>query len=299
GNDTIPLCENFFYYDVQGLNASFYGMALPENEEATYSWAFGDGASGEGAETAHAYASDGTYQVTLTTTSGDDCTASSFEFLYIGNDSTGGGNDTIYGCQNYFYYDVEGLSASFFGLVLPENDDATYTWTFGDGTSGEGAEIVHEYAEEGTYEVSLFTTSGGDCEAISYEFVFIGDDSTGGGGNDTIWNECENYFYYTANDFDVNFYGISFSQDDDVAFYWEFGDGSFGEAANIEHQYAQAGLYIVTLTTVSSDTCVYSSTQAIQIGGDNGGQDIWGSVFADGNPLDYGFVTMFSADRIP
>ena len=88
------------------------------------------------------------------------------QFFYPGNyelyfsfeicsDSAGGGNDTITDCENFFYYDVNGLVANFNGMVYPEDEEATYSWSFGDGTSGDGALISHEYAAEGEYTVTL------------------------------------------------------------------------------------------------------------------------------------------------
>ncbi len=41
----------------------------------------------------------------------------------------------------------------------PENDTLTYQWVFGDGNSDStGVQVVHEYAEEGEYIVTLVVT---------------------------------------------------------------------------------------------------------------------------------------------
>src|SRR5205085_3529167 len=39
--------------------------------------------------------------------------------------------------------------------VDPDGDALTYRWDFGDGSSGEGAQVQHTYATGGTYPVIL------------------------------------------------------------------------------------------------------------------------------------------------
>lgn len=41
------------------------------------------------------------------------------------------------------------------GSLLPESEIASYTWTFGDGSSGSGKIVTHEYSKPGRYLVEL------------------------------------------------------------------------------------------------------------------------------------------------
>ena len=286
GNDSIS-CENYFYYDIEGTTVNFTGVAYPE-ENVSFSWTFGDGSSGDGMEISHEYTTDGLYEVTLTTLDGNNCTALSMEFLIIGQDTTGGGNDSTL-CENFFYYEASGNTAMFYGISYPE--DASFSWDFGDGTTGEGMEISHEYSNEGMYEVSLVTTAGNNCTAMSMDLVFIGQDSTGGGNDSTL---CENFFYYEANGNSAMFYGMSYPED--ALFSWDFGDGNSGEGMEISHEYTNEGMYMVTLTTTANDSCTAISMQEVYIGETISGQEIFGTVYAGNNPLDYGLVLIFSAN---
>ncbi|BDZ45973.1 hypothetical protein GCM10025866_18820 [Naasia aerilata] len=65
-----------FTSTVNGLTASLNGSTSsdPGGSIAAYAWQFGDGTTGTGATTSHAYATAGTYQVTLTVTDNQGAT---------------------------------------------------------------------------------------------------------------------------------------------------------------------------------------------------------------------------------
>jgi len=65
-----------FTYSCSGLSCDFdaSGSYDPDGTITTYSWDFGDGKTGSGEMTTHAYASEGTYSVVLTVTDDDSAT---------------------------------------------------------------------------------------------------------------------------------------------------------------------------------------------------------------------------------
>ena len=210
-----------------------------------------------------------------------------FDFT-VCTDPGNGGNDTIEDCQNFFYYDTQNLTINFFGMVFPQDDNTTYTWNFGDGTSGTGIEIAHEYAADGDYEVTLNTVSGDDCSASSTQIIFFNN-----GGNDTI-EDCQNFFYYDIQNLSVNFFGMAYPQNDNTIYTWEFGDGITAEGMETTHTYTQEGEYEVILTTTLGD-CIATSSQTIILGENTGDFTLFGNVYVDNTPLDYGIVIMHSA----
>lgn len=67
-----------------------------------------------------------------------------------------------------------GNSVEFTGW-LDSGVPATFDWNFGDGTSGTGSPIVHDYPGPGIYYVTLITTTQDQCVAVSTQDIIVGD----------------------------------------------------------------------------------------------------------------------------
>lgn len=116
-----------------------------------YSWDFGDGSSaGTGATPSHAYATPGTYTITLTVTGSEGLTAS------VSHTLTVVGAPVAIPALSTTHL-VAGSPVSFNGSSSTGGISA-YAWTFGDGATGSGASPSHTYARAGTYTVTLTVT---------------------------------------------------------------------------------------------------------------------------------------------
>jgi subtilisin family serine protease len=74
-----------FTFSCTGLSCSFDGLAStdPDGTIVSYAWTFGDGAGASGPTSSHAYASGGTFPVTLTTTDDDGATGVSSQSVVV------------------------------------------------------------------------------------------------------------------------------------------------------------------------------------------------------------------------
>ncbi len=122
----------------------------PNGSVTGYAWTFGDGGTATGATASHTYAADGTFPITLTITDSSSQTASSTQPVTVAN-----GAPTA-----AFTSSCATLTCSFDGSASSDADGTvdSYSWEFGDGTTGSGATASHDYAAAGTYQVRLTVT---------------------------------------------------------------------------------------------------------------------------------------------
>ncbi|WP_331953118.1 PKD domain-containing protein [Pengzhenrongella sp.] len=141
----------------------------PDGTIASYAWTFGDGATGAGVSASHAYATAGTYPVTLTVTDNDggittiahDVVVAAPNALPTASFTATGGSLTA---------SVDGSGSS-----DPDGTIAAYAWTFGDDGTGTGPTATHTYATGGTYPVTLTVTDDAAATgSITHDVVVAG-----------------------------------------------------------------------------------------------------------------------------
>src|SRR5690606_4705356 len=105
---------------------------------ATYHWDFGDGNSSSAIKPTHIYITPGTFDVTLTITTGSGCTKTTTFKEAVRAGIKPGANFTV-GSSNVCAFQP----VSFTDLSTGESDQ--WLWDFGDGTTGVAQHPVHEY----------------------------------------------------------------------------------------------------------------------------------------------------------
>jgi PKD repeat protein len=120
-----------------------------------------------------------------------------------------------------------------------------YSWNFGDGTSGTGMNLTHQYRSINTYNVTLTVTDTRGATAFLTKAVtvlpgtppsatFTTSPSTPGVEQDVFFNATQS----------TPAAGRSI-----VSYEWSFGDGEFGSGVVVTKKYHAPGSYVVQLTT--------------------------------------------------
>jgi len=163
-------------------------------------------------------------------------------------------------CQADFEWQMlEGNNVQFFNTSIPEN---TFTnWSFGDGTGSEEPNPVHQFAEQGVYEVCLLIYNDElNCEDQICKEVFVGNN-----GN------CEAFYNWMPapnNPMAIIFNNESFGNGE-ISYLWDFGDGHFSEQANPDHLYSEPGIYEVCLQIFAGD-CQDTYCSPVDVGNGQG-----------------------------
>ncbi|OFY17016.1 MAG: hypothetical protein A2X11_01430 [Bacteroidetes bacterium GWE2_42_24] len=234
-------------------------------------WDFGDGTTSTEQNPLHIFPNEGSYQVCLSITGADsNCFSDYCRQVWVGN--------TAPGCRAmFYYYPADSLNQSnniqFADQSLGNSTE--WLWNFGDGITSTGQNPLHLYQQPGIYHV---------CLAISNPTAQCYDTVCHEVSVNAILDSCENVFSASVSGLTATFDG-SMVSGDTASFTWEFGDGYTATGNQVAHTYIIGGLYTVTLTTVSTRGCVFSSASMIFLGDTALVQTIQGTIRAGSLPV--------------
>ncbi|MBL4707778.1 MAG: PKD domain-containing protein [Flavobacteriales bacterium] len=153
----VNICSAYFSYSANSNGVvNFTNQSNPLNAASLYiDWNFGDGtANSSSIHPTHTYAASGTYTVTFNYyDSLTNCSA-----VYTDNVVV------LIGAQNNCNasYTIAVDSSLAFGVILYNTSSNfashSYSWDFGDGTTGSGRTPIHQYLSFGSYVVCLTIT---------------------------------------------------------------------------------------------------------------------------------------------
>lgn len=233
------------------VNVIFTNTSFPP--ATSYSWNFGDPASGASntsglTNPTHVFATNGTYPVLLTATTG--------------------------ACQDTeavtFYVQPETASFTMTGDSVCFNDTVFFTntsfppptlvaWNFGDPASGPNNTSTilnpfHVFSGTGSYTIQLIATSN-NCTDTTSKSIYVRSLPNVSFTNSDSTN-CSPVWL-------VNFFG---SGTNIATWSWNFGDGSaLDTTQNPPHYYTTAGIYNVTLNVIDIYGCKNSSIHVSDI----------------------------------
>jgi gliding motility-associated-like protein len=214
-----------------------------------YSWDFGDGTTGTGANPAHTYTTPGTYSILLTVTNGAGCVQTAVQNAYIIARPVAKANFTA--SQSYFC--SAPAIVNFSNIATGGSSPYTVNWDFGDGGTGFGGSISHTYATGGVFTVKQVVTDIYGCTDTIINSNLINVVGT----LPTILSPTAVCQKAKAN-FTNSTLGYSSTS-------WDFGDGNTDPTSNsADHYYENAGTFTVTMTTLIAG-CVKTVSKTIQV----------------------------------
>jgi PKD repeat protein len=121
----------------------------------SYQWDFADGTVGSGATISHVFETPGVFGVSLTIIDNDGAAVSSAAVITVEEDPNAVSNVLPTALINATPNDDGSITFDAYDSEDPDGTIQTYTWDFGDGSSGSGLSVVHDYAAAGNYTVTL------------------------------------------------------------------------------------------------------------------------------------------------
>jgi PKD repeat protein len=169
--------------------------------------------------------------------------------------------DTIAGSASP---DVPG-EVVFYGMGAdPDGGPVTYTWDFGDGTSSTEREPFHTYTSWGVFDVSLTVTDDDDQTCQATLRVVMDDGGENQPDAPGVWVEPLDLVVETGQE-------AIFTSDaldllgQDLAYHWDFGDGTTSSESEPFHTYMEAGRYPVTLTAAGPDGATSAASVSLYV----------------------------------
>jgi PKD repeat protein len=239
------------------VNFNASGSSDPDDSIVSFQWDFGDGRSDSGEKVTHKYKTAGTFTVvlvvqdnsgnrdstsqTVSVTEGDSPTAS---FVY--SPTNPAENEIIY------FNALESED--------PDGDVVSFDWDFGDGTTGTGETVTHQYGSSGSFTVLLKVTDDDGNVDTTIQTISIGDNEI----------PVASFTYSPSNpavDQDIYFNAQDSSDPDGsiVSYEWDLGDGTTNSGVSVTHRYGSSGTYTVYLRVTDNSGNTDSTTQTITV----------------------------------
>ncbi len=200
-------------------------------------WLFGDGSSSSQQNPKHAYQDTGYFDITLIVwDNGCPDTLKFSQYIHISPPIAVFTVDNDCGSSRTKTFSDHSIGAD------------TWQWTFGDGGSSSQQNPVHNYADTGSYAVTLTVTNFvTGCSHTTTATILILNERADFTASDTVICKGSTIDFAARN---IKAANIS-------SYYWDFGDGSQTTSASdsVKHTYLKEGKYTVKLVITNILSC--------------------------------------------
>ncbi len=215
----------------------------------SWSWSFGDNATSSLQNPTHIYSTNGSYTVTLTTTSNLGCQSTLTKTIIINSKPIVQFNTvTLSGCTplNVVFGDVSSTASG-----------STYNWSFGDNSISNIKSPTHVYSINGSFTVKEVVVAPGGCSDSLIKTGYINVLSAITPSFSEV-NRCSNSSTLFKDNSVISSGTIT-------TWNWDFGNGSSSSIQNPSFVYTSPGKYTVKLTATSNQGCSNSFVKDVVI----------------------------------
>lgn len=215
-----------------------------------WNWDFGDATTSTLQSPIHIYSTLGTYTITLLVRNlitGCSYTSTKTERI-ISEYADFTATDTIICKTNTITFTAIGSDSA---------NISSYQWTFGDGGSGTGHSVSHNYTVSGFYDVTLIMTDLNGCIDTLTRLKFVRVNGPIAGFNIPTSGFC------LLSSVDFTDLSVSDGIHPITQWIWRWGDGIIDTLTSgpFQHTYATPGVYTVTLIVTDNNGCSDSLTR--------------------------------------
>jgi PKD repeat protein len=139
----------------------------------------------------------------------------------------------------------------------------SYSWDFGDGTSGIGLTTTHQFRTAGTFSVTLTVTDPRGASATKANSILVAPPTPPTAAftvSPTPAPANVDVFFNASGSRAVGA-GRTIT-----SYTWAFGDGSSGSGVTTSHKFAGVGTFSITLTVTDDAGATAQATQTLQVG---------------------------------
>ncbi|MCB9234831.1 MAG: PKD domain-containing protein [Bacteroidia bacterium] len=195
-------------------------------------WDFGDGSTGTGSGYIHTYPGAGTYTACLTIWNSTTCADTICQQVVVPGVPAS--------CNAQFTWSGTSLGKNFTNTSA-SGPVTSILWDFGDGGTGIGNSVSHNFPAAGSYNVCMILNTSNCSDTICHTVNVAGCSAN---FNSTV----------TGANGNVNFTNSS-STGSSPVYSWDFGDGGSSSLTNPSHVYANPGTYNVCLSFLDATGC--------------------------------------------
>ncbi|MGO2806675.1 MAG: PKD domain-containing protein [Glutamicibacter arilaitensis] len=238
----VPQASMEISLDGLKLTVDGSGSADVEGGELSYAWDFGDGQTASTAVAEHAYAAEGSYELTLTVTDAQGATGTTTQEVTVQEANTA---PVAMVSSVITDLSVE-LDAS--ASTDADGEIVSYEWNFADGTTATGPVVEHTYAATDVYLITLVLTDNDGAQTTEEILVQVFEAGL---------KDPTPAFVSSTDQLELTV-DASESKNPEIGgeitgYEWDFGDSGTASGVTAKHTYAEAGTYDVTLTVYAGE----------------------------------------------